>query len=203
MLYGIDYAHSEEKRRFDKYAIRFARPFALAAQYAIAFQSNSDPIFLQTRVGENGDLFNAYKLRTLMEDAVTPTGKMTTFMRRSGLDELIQYKNILEGDMSMVARRPLTPQEYDEAFDDVPLSTVEDYLKIVIPTRPGLVSSFVIATHLGEIEDHAMRLQRLEMDIKDVKEGSYSRDKQLFWTAVNRGLTNKMKRGAIRPTETA
>lgn len=76
-------------------------------------------------------------------------------------------------------------------------------MKIVIPTRPGLVSSFVIATHLGQIEDHAMRLQRLEMDIKDVKEGSYSRDKQLFWTAVNRGLTNKMKRGAIRPTETA
>ncbi len=200
MKTGIEYAHSEEKRQFDRYAVRFARPFALAAQYAVAFSADVEPTFLQTRVGTDGEFFYTHKLRTLQKDGITPINRATTFMRRSGLDELIQYKNILGGDMSMVARRPLTPQEYDQAFDDVPLDIVDDYLKIVVPTRPGLVSSFVIATHLGEIEDHAMRLRRLEMDIKDVLDGSYSNDKRLFWSAVSKGLGNKMKKGAIRPT---
>lgn len=201
MLTGIEYAHSEEKRRFDRYAVRLARPFAYAAQQALAFGSDTDPVFLQTRIGAHGKPFDAYKLRTLRDDGVTPINETAAFMRRAGLDELIQYKNILDGKMSMVARRPLTPLEYDEAFDEVPLSTVEDYLKIVVPTRPGLVDSFVIATHLGEIPDHAMRLKRLEMDIQDVIDGSYNNDKRLFWSAVAKGFGNKMKRGDIRPRE--
>lgn len=121
MLRGIEYAHSDEKRRFDHYAVRRARPFALAAKYAITkTTSDKEPVFLQERIGAHGELFDAYKLRTLRADNMTPINNVSAFMRRAGLDELIQYKNIQQGDMSMVARRPLTPNEYEEAFDGVP-----------------------------------------------------------------------------------
>lgn len=200
-LKGVEYAHSAEKRRFDRYAVRLARPFAVAAQFAMAMGSDTNPVFLQTRIGKDGDQFETFKLRTLGEDCVTPINNTAALMRRTGLDELIQYKNIVNGDMSMVARRPLTPQEYDQAFDDVPRDVVDEYMRLVVPTRPGLVSSFVIATHTGQIDDHAMRLKRLELDIKDVKDGSYENDKKLFWSVVSKGFTNKMKKGDIRPTK--
>ena len=202
MLTGIEYAHSDEKRRFDRYAVRRARPFALAAQYAIAKSTNNQsPVFMQERIGANEVPFQAYKLRTLKSDNVTPINDITALMRRAGLDELIQYKNILEGAMSMTARRPLTPQEYEEAFDIGDPKTVDAYRKIVVPTRPGLVGSFVIKTHLGQIDDDEMKRERLELDIQDVIDGSYENDKKLFWTAIKLGFGNKMTRGDIRPVE--
>lgn len=203
MLTGIEYAHSEEKRTFDRRAVHLVRPFALAARSALQYSGVEDVEFQQERVGQKGILFNAYKLRTLQHDGLTPIDPKAAFFRRSGLDELIQYKNVLEGSMSIVARRPLTPQEYDEAFDDVPGHTIDEYLDVVVPTRPGMVSSFVIESHLGNIADHAMRLQRLEMDIQDVRDGSRERDKELFWRAISYGLGNKMRRGDIRPRKAA
>lgn len=202
MLTGVEYAHSEEKRRFDRYAVRRARPFALAARYAISKSTgNEDPVFLQERIGANEVPFKAYKLRTLKSDNITPINETAALMRRAGLDELIQYKNIQQGEMSMVARRPLTPKEYDQAFDGMPQDLVDEYFEIVVPTKPGLVGSFVIATHLGNIRDQDMRLERLKLDIKDVHEGSYENDMRLFWTAIKLGFGNKMTRGDIRPVE--
>ncbi len=201
MLTGVEYAHSEEKRRFDVMSVHLARPFAKAAQFALSVSSAEPSDFRQTRIGQNGDEFDVYKLRTLNDDGVTPINSMASFMRRSGLDELTQYRNIIEGSMSMVARRPLTPNEYEEAFDDVPLGLVDAYMKIVVPTRPGLVSSFVISSHLGRIEDHALRQERLEMDIKDVIDGSFGNDRRLFRSAVTNALANKMRKGDIRPIE--
>jgi lipopolysaccharide/colanic/teichoic acid biosynthesis glycosyltransferase len=199
MLTGVEYAHSEEKRKFDLQAIKFAIPFAKATQFALSMSQDGPTDFLQTRIGQNGDEIQVHKLRTLKEDGLTPVNRTAAFMRRSGLDELIQYRNIQEGSMSMVARRPLMPNEYEEAFDGVELGIIDNYMKIVVPTKPGLVSSFVIASHLGQIEDHALRQERLEMDIQDVIDGSLARDKHLFRSASINGLTNKMRRGDIRP----
>lgn len=203
MLTGIEYAHSKEKRDFDKRAIHLVRPFALAAKQMLTYSDTPDAEFKQIRIGQDSKPFHAYKLRTLKDDGLTPIDPRAAFLRRSGMDELIQYKNIQEGAMSIVARRPLMPQEYDEAFDDVPLDIVEDYLKIVVPTRPGLVSTFVIESHLGNIADHAMRLERLVLDTRDVIDGSRRRDKELLWRAIGNGLGNKMRRGDIRPRKAA
>lgn len=203
MLTGIEYAHSKDKRDFDKHAIYLVRPFALAAKRMLTYSDATDVEFTQQRIGQNNEPFQAYKLRTLDDDELTPIDSRAAFLRRSGMDELIQYKNIQEGTMSIVARRPLMPQEYEEAFDDVPLDVVDDYLKIVVPTRPGLVSSFVIESHLGNIADHAMRLERLVLDTRDVVDGSRHRDKQLLWRAIGNGLGNRMRRGDIRPRKAA
>lgn len=199
MLTGIEYARSNKKKELDKRLVHLIKPFALAAKASLIYSGVEAVEFRQTRIGALDEPFEAYKLRTLQDDGMTPVNDTAAFFRRSGMDELIQYKNILEGTMTVVGRRPLTPNEYDQAFDGIPTTLVDDYLSTVVPTRPGLVSTFVIATHLGTVPEHEMKEQRLIMDINDVDKSSRKRDKALFWSAVSNGLGNKMKHGAIRP----
>jgi lipopolysaccharide/colanic/teichoic acid biosynthesis glycosyltransferase len=98
------------------------------------------PILLrQTRVGLNGTLFTAYKFRSMrvgaekelaalqaQNEATGPIFKMRNdprrtrvgaFIRKTSLDELPQFFNILKGDMSLVGPRPPIPTEV-EKYDD-------------------------------------------------------------------------------------
>ena len=75
--------------------------------------------FVQKRVGKDGKLFNCHKFRTmtdergqdgmLLPDAqrLTPFGRV---LRRTSLDELPQFLNILRGEMSLIGPRPLLPE---------------------------------------------------------------------------------------------
>ena len=108
-------------------------PTALLA--AIIFlQDRRGPIFAQERLTRDGRVFRLYKLRTMVPDAerrtgpalaayedprVTPFGR---FLRRSRLDELPQFINVLKGDMSVVGPRPERPY-----FHDLYSSTVPEY----------------------------------------------------------------------------
>ena len=101
----------------------------------IKLTSPGPVFFAQTRVGINGRRFKIYKLRTMYADAekrkaelmeknemsglmfkikddprITPIGR---FLRKSSIDELPQFWNVLVGDMSMVGTRPPTEDEYE------------------------------------------------------------------------------------------
>lgn len=62
-------------------------------------------LFRQQRLGLHKQPFSIYKFRTMQNEVVTKSGK---FLRQTGLDELAQILNILQGDMSVVGPRPLT-----------------------------------------------------------------------------------------------
>ena len=103
----------------------------------------ASPIFAQDRVGRNGKVFRFYKLRSMIPNAeaklealldqnemegpvfkikddprITRVGKI---LRELSLDELMQFFNVLKGDMSLVGPRPEIPFYVRQFREDVPL----------------------------------------------------------------------------------
>ena len=109
------------KQLLDIIAILLVSPFvlliALITVIAIRLESPGKAIFVQERVGQGGKLFKIYKFRSMRFDSekngaklaqqndprVTKVGK---FIRKTRIDELPQFLNVLKGDMSLIGPRP-------------------------------------------------------------------------------------------------
>ena len=119
---GIGYRFA--KRAFDIVScvcalILLAIPMGVIA-LKIKLESPGPVIYAQRRVGKNGKIFNVYKFRSMYVDAekrgaqwaqgddprVTPFGKV---MRKTRMDEIPQFWNVLKGDMSLIGPRPERP----------------------------------------------------------------------------------------------
>ena len=123
------------KRLFDIVASAFglvlAAPILLVLALLTKITSDGPVFHRQVRVGEGGSTFTVLKIRTMRCDAerdgpafardddprVTRIGR---FLRRTHLDELPQFWNVLNGDMSMVGPRPERPEFIDRIEDAVP-----------------------------------------------------------------------------------
>lgn len=74
-----------------------------------ALETKQSGVFRQIRIGLNGKPFVIYKLRTL-KSAAGDSGRFGKFMRKYKVDELLQFVNVLKGDMSVVGPRPDIPE---------------------------------------------------------------------------------------------
>ena len=93
-------------------------PVVAVLALLIRLESSGHPIYTQTRVGKDGELFPIYKLRTMVRGAeFTGAGlaiqegderitRIGAFLRRYSLDELPNLWNVLRGEMSIVGPRP-------------------------------------------------------------------------------------------------
>jgi exopolysaccharide biosynthesis polyprenyl glycosylphosphotransferase len=126
-------------------------PVVAATALAIVIDSPGSAIFPQTRVGQRGRTFTLYKFRSMRTGAddekddlrrVTDTNGVTfklkadprrtrvgRFIRRTSLDELPQFYNVLLGEMSLVGPRPAIPSEVEK---------YEDWHRKRLLVKPGL-----------------------------------------------------------------
>jgi Undecaprenyl-phosphate glucose phosphotransferase len=116
----------------------------LAIALAILLTSRGPILFRQQRVGRNGKVFTMYKFRTMR---VTSTNEGDTrwtgeddprrtaigaFLRKSSLDELPQFFNVLKGEMSVVGPRPERPHFVGKFRKNIALYQTRHHLNVGI-----------------------------------------------------------------------
>ena len=121
--------------------------------------------YTQERVGKNGKIFQILKFRTMVKNAekegavfstlndsrVTPFGK---FMRKTRIDEIPQFVNILKGEMAVIGPRPERPFFVKEIAEIMPFYETRHVIK------PGLTGWAQVNYSYGEsIEDSLIKLQ--------------------------------------------
>lgn len=102
--------------------IFIASPILFLSALLIKLTSKGPIIYKQLRVGEKGEIFEIYKFRTMAVDAekhtgavwakendprITPIGRI---LRKTRIDEIPQFINVLKGEMSIVGPRPERPE---------------------------------------------------------------------------------------------
>ncbi|WP_179351914.1 exopolysaccharide biosynthesis polyprenyl glycosylphosphotransferase [Winogradskyella vidalii] len=137
---------------------------------------NKGPLFyVQERVGKNSKNFSIIKLRTMIVNAeasgvkwaqkndvrVTAFGK---FLRRSRLDEIPQFYNVLKGDMSIIGPRPERPFFVNELSRIIPFYQTRHIIK------PGLTGWAQVSTRYGSSIDDS--LTKLQYDLYYIKHRS-------------------------------
>ncbi|MFB3920983.1 MAG: undecaprenyl-phosphate glucose phosphotransferase [Terriglobia bacterium] len=133
------------KRAFDILAslavLIVLAPLLLVIALLVKLTSRGPVFFVQERVGLNGKKFKMLKFRTMRADPsldpethwttahashVTPLGR---WLRRSNLDELPQFLNVLTGDMSVVGPRPERPYFIERFRQEIPDYMLRHYVK--------------------------------------------------------------------------
>jgi exopolysaccharide biosynthesis polyprenyl glycosylphosphotransferase len=110
----------------------------------IKLTSRGPIFFKQKRVGKNGQLFTMYKFRTMRVSSSAEADtrwtsendprrtRIGTFLRRTSLDELPQFFNVLKGDMSVVGPRPERPHFAKKFGQDIALYQTRHHLNVGI-----------------------------------------------------------------------
>lgn len=106
----------------------FAIPVTIIA-FLLIFKESHSIFFKQDRIGKNKKRFEVWKFQTMVEQVPTQTGQL---LRKTGLDELPQFLNVLKGDMSIVGPRALTN------FDIERLCWDDKYHEIRWHLKPGI-----------------------------------------------------------------
>lgn len=184
----------------------FDRLFALAALTALApvmlliaslikLTSRGPVFFRQKRKGIDGHEFEIYKFRSMKvhqeaagtvtqatkhDTRVTPVGR---FLRRTSLDELPQFINVLKGEMSVVGPRP-----HALAHDDIYKDLVKGYM-FRYRIKPGITGWAQINGFRGETDQIEKMMGRVKLDLYYMQNWSFWLDIKIVALTLWKGFT--------------
>lgn len=186
-----------EKRVFDiliaLIAIILTSPIMLISAICVKCSSNGPIIFKQERIGLHNKPFQMYKFRTMVvqkenaekkgwttknDPRVTKVGK---FLRKTSIDELPQFFNVLKGDMSVVGPRPERPQFVDQFKEEIPRYMVKHQV------RPGITGWAQISGYRG---DTSIK-RRIEHDIYYIENWTIGFDIKIIFLTVFKVFLDK------------
>lgn len=147
---------------------------------AVYFSQGGPILFAQKRNGLNGKEFNCLKFRTMRPDKdnnkkpterddprVTKLGKI---LRKTSLDELPQFFNVLKGEMSIVGPRPHMVSENEAYSEIINRYALRHYVK------PGITGLAQVRGHRGAVDSHKDMEMRIRTDIYYVRNWSFLLD---------------------------
>ena len=184
------------KRTFDIIfsvaAIIITAPIIALISILIKFISHGPVFYKQERMGLDGKKFITYKFRTMMVNAEENTGpvwakenderKTTigTFLRRTNLDELPQFFNVLKGEMSIVGPRPERPVFVEQFKKSIPQYMLRHKMKAGI-TGCAQVNGWRGNTSIEK---------RIEYDLYYIENWSLMFDIKIILMTIWRGFKN-------------
>jgi putative colanic acid biosynthesis UDP-glucose lipid carrier transferase len=172
-----------------------AVPMLLIA-LAIKLTSRGPVIFYQRRYGLSGDEFWVWKFRTMTVcedgDAITQARpgdvrvtRLGAFLRRTSLDELPQFFNVLQGSMSVVGPRP-----HAVAHNEEYRATISGYMLRHL-VKPGITGWAQINGWRGETDTLDKMEQRIEHDLYYIRNWSLRLDLFIIMMTVFKGFVSK------------
>ena len=129
-------------------------PIMLFATIGTLLSSPGPIIFSQARMGKNKRMFQMYKFRSMRVNTEQETGWTTSddprktrfgsMMRKTSIDELPQFFNVLKGDMSLIGPRPEIPHYVEQFQETVPLYMLKHLV------RPGITGWAQVNGYRGD-----------------------------------------------------
>ena len=164
-------------------------PILAAIAIGVKLTSPGPALFRQRRYGLDGREIVVYKFRsmTVAEDGavvkqatrndsrITPFG---AFLRRTSLDELPQFVNVLQGRMSIVGPRP-----HAVAHNEMYRKLIKSYM-IRHKVRPGITGWAQVSGLRGETETVDKMKARIEYDLDYLRNWSLALDLRIIWKTI-------------------
>jgi undecaprenyl-phosphate galactose phosphotransferase len=192
------------KRAFDlivsALALTLGFPFFLFIAFLVKLSSPGPILYCSMRIGRNGKLFKFWKFRSMHCNAdeklaqllstrpdlrdewdlffklrndprLTKVGK---WLRKTSLDEIPQFWNVLIGDLSIVGPRPYLPRE-----EDTIRACIGKQAEMLFSVRPGLTGLWQTSGRNAVTFE-----KRIELDLIYIKERSFVADFKLFMKTI-------------------
>lgn len=170
-------------------ALFFLLPIFLVTAIAIKLDSPGPILFRQMRYAFNNKLFQVYKFRTMYQEKTDANAetlatkhdprvtRIGRFLRRSSIDELPQFLNVLKGDMSIVGPRPhaVMAKAGGKLYADAVVKYAERH-----KVKPGITGWAQVNGWRGETDTEEKIRRRVECDIYYMENWSLFLDLQII-----------------------
>ncbi|BAN23922.1 undecaprenyl-phosphate glucose phosphotransferase [Caballeronia insecticola] len=187
-----------QKELFDRVfalaAIIAVAPLLIGIALAIKLTSRGPVFFTQRRKGADGRVFTIYKFRSMrmhteqagvLQQATRNDPRVTrvgAFLRRTSLDELPQFFNVLRGDMSVVGPRPHA-LEHDDLYQKVVSGYIHRYR-----IKPGITGWAQVNGFRGETDRIEKMEGRVAHDLYYLGNWSFGLDMRIIAATIFKGL---------------